>query len=177
MTESLSKIALSGSFYSERIAREAMWDERWMAIAKLVATPLFSKDRSRQVAAVVVTQDNELVTIGWNGFARGIDDNVECRHERPEKYEWTVHAEENALLNAARRGIATRGCKVYLPWYPCHKCANSMVQAGISEIITIEPDWNDPTFAKSFERAAQILKEGRVKVRTVIGEAPKQKAL
>jgi dCMP deaminase len=117
------------------------WDNRWMDMAKLVAG--WSKDRSRSCGAVIVDSRNVLVSIGWNGFPRGINDDVDVRHERPAKYLWTEHAERNAIFNAAANGHPTKDCVMYLPWYPCADCARAIIQSGISEIICIEPDWDD----------------------------------
>ena len=78
------------------------WDLRWMSVASLVAT--WSKDRSRKCGAVIVDSRNVLVSLGWNGFPRGVADSPDYRHERPEKYLWTEHAERNAIYNAAANG-------------------------------------------------------------------------
>lgn len=148
----------------------ANWDQRWMDLARFFAG--WSKDRSRQVGCVIVDEDRGLVSQGWNGFARGVNDDIDQRHERPEKYEWTKHAEENAFLNAARMGISTKGCTMYLPWFPCANCAGDIVQAGIVELVTIASDDSDPQWGESMARARTILAEGGVKVRTMPGEVP-----
>jgi dCMP deaminase len=147
-----------------------IWDARWMDLASLVAT--WSKDRSRKTGAVVVDQRNVVVALGWNGFPRGVDDEVERRHARPAKYQWTEHAERNALYNAAANGISTRGCRLYIPWYPCADCARGIIQSGISEVIAFEPDWNDPTYAADFATVREMFEEVGTYVRFVPGEAP-----
>lgn len=154
--------------------RKTRFDERWMGLARHIST--WSEDRSRQVACVIVDRDQVLVSIGWNGFPRGVNGSIDERHERPQKYDWTKHAEENAIANAARKGNSTNGCTLYVPWYPCAGCAGDIVQAGINEIVTFEPDWNDPTYAESFKRASQILHEGGVFVRTMAGDPPRARA-
>lgn len=146
------------------------WDDRWLGMARLVAS--WSKDRSRQVGAVIVNDRNVVVSLGWNGFARGIDDGVECRHQRPEKYLWSEHAERNALFNAAANGNSTLNCRIYQSMYPCAHCARGIVQAGICEVVTVEPDWNDQTYGEEFEVTRQMLKEASVRVRFVEGETP-----
>jgi dCMP deaminase len=83
------------------------WTEYFLNIAETVK--LKSKDRRTQIGAVIVGQDNEIVSTGYNSFPRGIDDEVEERQQRPEKYYWIVHAEMNAILNAARIGVSTKG--------------------------------------------------------------------
>jgi dCMP deaminase len=114
------------------------WDEYFLAIAELVS--FRSKDRSTKVGAVIVGPDNEIRSTGYNSFVRGIHDNVEERHQRPEKYEWTEHAERNAIYNAARHGAALKGCRIYINWggYPCADCTRGIIQAGIVEIVMPE---------------------------------------
>lgn len=146
------------------------WDDRWMAMARLVAG--WSKDRSRKTGAVIVDARNVLIAVGWNGFPRGVDDHVECRHERPAKYQWTEHAERNAIYNAAAKGVPTLGCRMYIPWYPCADCARGIIQSGIAEIIVVEPDWNDPKWGADFAAVREMLDEAGVLVRKVDGDAP-----
>ena|ERR1041385_3476444 len=144
------------------------WDEKFLAIAKTVAS--WSKDRSRKVGAVIVGPDHEIRSVGYNGFPRGVDDEVESRHQRPAKYRWTEHAERNAVYNAARVGIPTRGCTIYLCWFPCMDCARAIVQAGIIEIVAIEPDWNDPIWADDFRDVPTLLREAGVNIRYLPGK-------
>lgn len=146
------------------------WDNRWMDLARLVSG--WSKDRSRQVGAVIVDPRNVVVALGWNGFPRGIDDNIDCRHARPAKYLWTEHAERNAIYNAAASGASTRGCRIYLPWYPCADCARALIQAGIDEMIAVKPDWSDPTYANDFAVVREMLQEAGLQVRFLAGDAP-----
>ncbi len=150
------------------------WDKRWMDMAELVAT--WSKDRSRQVSAIIVDQRQVMVAMGWNGFPRGIDDNVEERHERPAKYLWTEHAERNAIYNAAANGTALMNCRMYLRWYPCADCARAIIQSGIWQVICVEPDWNDPTYGADFKVVKEMFTEAKISVMFVTGiNAPKRK--
>ena len=80
------------------------WDVRFLRLALEVST--WSKDRSTQVGAVIVGEDRSPGPYGYNGFPRIIDDEKEERHIRPTKYDWTEHAERNAIYNAARMGVA-----------------------------------------------------------------------
>ena len=139
------------------------WDLRFMRIADLEVAQ-WSKDRSSKVGAIIV-KDKEIVTSGYNGFPRGCNDDVEARHERPEKYKWTIHAEKNAVINAARQGKSTLGCDMYVNWYPCDQCAGLIVNSGIKRIFCDkEPDWNDLKWGEDFKRAKIILEEGGVEV-------------
>jgi dCMP deaminase len=139
------------------------WDKFFMDMAKLVASK--SKDRSRKVGCVIVGPDNEVRSVGYNGFPRGIADHIEWRHERPAKYKWTEHAERNAIYNSARAGIRTDGCRIYLPWFPCMDCARAIIQAGITGMVCGEPDFDDPTWGRDFRSGVDMLREAHVGVR------------
>lgn len=141
------------------------WDRYFMEMARLAATR--SKDRSTKVGCVLVGPDNEVVSTGYNSFPRGINDDVPERHERPEKYKWTEHAERNAIYNAARVGTPTKGTRAYLPWFPCMDCARAMVQAGVVEVVGIKPDLTDPRWGEDFARAETLFAEAGVAVRFV----------
>lgn len=95
-----------------------------------------SKDRSTQVGAVVIDDDFNLRISGYNGFPRGVNDNDGDRHERPTKYMWTSHAEENCVAQAARAGVSLRGCTLLVTsLFPCTTCARLIIQAGIRRIL------------------------------------------
>jgi dCMP deaminase len=135
-----------------------------MQLALLAST--WSKDRKSKVGAVVVDWRNVVVSIGWNGFPREIDDDVDQRHERPEKYYWTEHAERNAIYNAAAVGSSLSGCTMYATWTPCADCARAIIQADIRIVVCPRPKqsttesispWNE-----SFLRSSLMLKEAGV---------------
>lgn len=152
------------------------WDEHWMEHVAFKANSK-SKDKSRKIGAVVVTYENDEVCSGWNGFPRGFNDDVPERHLRPQKYKYTVHAEKNAFGNAARLGRATKGCKIYQNLFPCSGCAGMIIQCGICEVITIEPDFTDPTYGEDWAYAKEMLEECGVKIRYVQGELPVRKEI
>lgn len=138
-----------------------------MALAQLIAT--WSKDRGRKVGSVIVGPDNEIRSTGFNGIPRGVADDVEERHsaDRGEKYLWVSHAERNAIYNAALLGVSTKGCTIYVPWYPCIECAIAIVQAGIGTLVCFEPDLDDENWGRGFEKSLIILNEGKVTTRLV----------
>lgn len=113
------------------------WDEYFFELVHTVRTK--SKDRSTKVGAIIVNQHNEIVSTGYNGFPRGINDDNEAYHERPLKYDITEHAERNAVYQAAAGRGGTRGCRMYLGFNPiqaiCTGCARAIIQAGIVEVI------------------------------------------
>lgn len=145
------------------MTRARSWDHRFMDLAKHVGG--WSKDRSTKVGCVVVGPDREVRSIGYNGFPRGIDDDVESRHGRPNKYAWTEHAERNAIYSAARIGVPLRGCMMYLPWFPCVDCARAIVQAGLVELVAVEPDLLHAQWGEQFKLALDLLNESGVKLR------------
>ena len=108
------------------------FDELFLNVAHTVAQK--SKDPSTKVGCVIVGPDNEPRSFGWNGFARGVEDLPE-RMQRPQKYDWTIHAEANAVANAARVGIPLKGCKAYVTHFPCKSCADMLIQSGVCEVV------------------------------------------
>ena len=114
------------------MTRQRVWDERFMEMAKLTAS--WSKDPSTKVGAVIVDDQNRVVSLGYNGFPRDVDDNHEQLNDRKTKLEMTVHAETNAIL-FAQRNLA--GCTLYVwPMPCCAKCAGLVIQTGISRVVS-----------------------------------------
>ncbi len=143
-------------------------DQRFMDIACLVAT--WSKDRSTGVGCVLV-RDRAILTTGFNGFPRGINDDVDARHERPAKYLWTEHAERNAVYGAASCGISTKGATAYVNWFPCMDCARALIQAGVVRLVARSPDFDDPKWGAQFRVVVGMLEEARVDVTWLAGPA------
>jgi len=108
------------------------WDEFFIKMADFVAQK--SKDRMTKIGAVIVGPHHEVRSIGFNGFPRGVDDDIAARHLRPAKYLWTEHAERNAIYNAARMGTSLQGCTIYIT-SPCSDCARAIIQAGIVKVV------------------------------------------
>lgn len=104
-----------------------------MTMAYLVS--MKSKDPSTRVGAVIVGPNKEIRSTGFNGLPRGVAD----RHYRYEDREYKLlavnHAEENAILHCALTGISAKECTLYTPWIPCSRCAKSIIQSGIKEIV------------------------------------------
>lgn len=126
-----------------------------------------SKDRSTQVGAVITSGDDHAVlSTGWNGFPRGVNDDVEERHLRPDKYIWTEHAERNGIYNAARRGIPLLGSTLYSTLMPCCDCARAAIQSGIVRVVTNEPDWSDQhrNDASKHHQSLEMFREAGVEV-------------
>lgn len=138
------------------------WDKYFTAEAELASS--MSKDRSTQVGACIVGDGDVILSKGWNGFPRGVDDEVEERHERPAKYMWTEHAERNAIYNAARHGIKLDGATLYLnTLYPCADCARAIIQAGIKVVYHPRRGEAD-RWLEDFEVAEKMFDEAGVEV-------------
>ena len=121
------------------------WDEMFMLMAQAVA--MKSKDLSTKVGAVIVDTSNKVRSVGYNGFPRGMNDDIEERHQRPLKYAYTEHAERNALYNAE---TSLTGCTIYVTsLLPCYDCARGIIQAGITRVavesMTVPERWKEST--------------------------------
>ena len=103
------------------------WDEYFMGVAKLSA--LRSKDPNTQVGACIVSSDNKILSMGYNGLPRGCSDDDPLDN----KYFYTTHSELNAILNY--RGGTLDGAKMYVTLFPCNECAKAIIQAGIKTVV------------------------------------------
>lgn len=119
------------------------WDEYFMGVAKLAG--LRSKDPNSQVGSCIVSQDNKILSIGYNGFPRGCSDDVfPWKREGTEletKYFYVTHSELNAILNY--RGGSLEGSKIYVSLFPCNECSKAIIQSGIKEIIYDSDKYKD----------------------------------
>ncbi len=111
------------------------WDEYFMGIALLSSQR--SKDPSTQVGACIVSQDNKIMSVGYNGMPKLCSDDLFPWSNQGEplntKYMFVCHAELNAILNYG--GGSLKGAKVYTTLFPCNECAKAIIQSGITEII------------------------------------------
>ena len=112
------------------------WDEYFMAVAKLAG--MRSKDPNSQVGSCIVSADNKILSIGYNGFPRGCSDEEfpwarEGEDPLKTKYIYVTHSELNAILNF--RGGSLEGSKLYVSLFPCNECAKAIIQSGIKTVI------------------------------------------
>lgn len=137
------------------------------------AAGAMSKDRSTKVGCLIVSQTNSALSWGYNGFPRGIKDDVEERHERPAKYLWTEHAERNAIYNAARSGASLLNSKMYVTeLILCPDCARAAIQAGVTEIIIESKALSESSprakaWLENWEMTKTMLEEAGVTVRVI----------
>jgi len=109
------------------------WDVRFLEMARNSA--MWSKDPSTKVGSVIVDDDKRVISVGYNGFPKGVADN-ERLNDREEKYKMIVHAERNALLFANKN---VKDCHIYTyPFIPCSVCAGMIIQAGIKRVVSVK---------------------------------------
>ncbi len=138
------------------------WDKNFLELAKTAST--FSKDPSTQVGAVIVDDDNRVISIGYNGFPKGIKDDHRLDN-RELKYEMIVHAEANALLFA---NAPVKGCTIYTwPFQPCSRCASLIIQSGIRRVVTVEN--KDQKWSSNFQLAHDMMTEARIEIVSYTG--------
>lgn len=121
------------------------WDTYFMAIAKLSAKR--SKDPSTQVGACVVSEDNRILSIGYNGTPNGFNDDIfpwdREGHPLDTKYLYVVHAERNAILNYRGNRKDFVNAKIYVDLFPCNECAKEIIQSGITEVVYLSDKYKD----------------------------------
>lgn len=132
------------------------WDDRFLRLAKFVSE--WSLDPSTKVGSVIVDDKNRVLSVGFNGLPRGIEDSPERLNNREIKYKMVVHAERNALIFAER---PLTDCTIYTwPFQPCTACSSMIIQAGITRIVSLTNEterWQD-----DFNLATEILNEAEV---------------
>ena len=116
------------------------WDEYFMGVAMLAA--LRSKDPNTQVGACIVSQDNIIISTGYNGLPNGCSDDEYPwdRQGTQTKYPYVVHAELNAILNANGRDL--RGSRLYVALFPCNECAKAIIQSGVKEVVYLSDKYD-----------------------------------
>ena len=121
------------------------WDEYFMGIAKL--SELRSKDPNTQVGACIVSDDNRILSIGYNGAPNGfLDDEFPWDREGnplETKYLYVCHAELNAILNYRGHRKDLEGARVYVALFPCNECAKAIIQSGIKEVVYLSDKYKD----------------------------------
>ena len=129
------------------------WDEYFMGIALL--SSMRSKDPSTQVGACIVSDDNKIMSVGYNGFPRGCSDDeypwersADCSNDT--KYPFVCHAELNAILNSGGHNLS--GSRIYVALFPCNECAKAIIQCGIKEVIYISDKYADTPMVKASKR-------------------------
>ena len=139
------------------------WDQRFVRIAAEVST--WSKDPGTKVGAVLV-QERRIIATGYNGFPHGISDDLGRYDNRETKLAYTVHAEVNAILNAAKNGSQTDGSTLYVTFSPCVRCATSVIQAGVTRVICPTVTSAPERWRGDFELGHQLMTEAGILIET-----------
>jgi len=147
----------------KQISAAPTWDDYFVQVARSVSVK--SKDPNCKVGAVIVNDDELIVSTGFNGIARRLEDDQHLLGDKFAKLGWMVHAEQNAIINAARSGVRTLGCKIYVTKFPCFACLQVIVQAGIPWIYTDDNDyWNNDPIDPTHDGKRYVIKEARLTV-------------
>ena len=150
------------------------WKLRFLGLAEYIAQ--WSKDPSTKVGAVIVRPDKSIVSMGFNGFPKGVDDNIERYHNRNIKYELIVHGELNAI-SFANEPIT--GCVLFTwPFLPCVRCAGIIIQSGICHVIApqlpnaLKERWEKSlTGTKNMFNEANIIWEANITQEEILQES------
>ena len=146
------------------------WDEYFMGIALLTA--MRSKDPSSQVGACIVSPENKILSLGYNGMPIGCDDDAMPWDREGDpldtKYMYVCHAELNAILNSAHNNL--KGARVYVTLFPCNECAKAIIQSGISEVVPVRS--MKQALASSPTTPIPALQHGSCSKRPVSGSPP-----
>ena len=137
------------------------WDRRFLRIAEEVR--LWSKDPGTKVGCVLVN-DRRILSTGYNGFPATISDDLERYIDREYKLSVTVHAEANAILNAAKNGTKVEGSTLYVTFPPCSQCASAVIQAGVAKVVCPDPALAPERWRNNFIAANNLFYEAGVVV-------------
>ena len=134
------------------------WNRRFLALAEHIAT--WSKDPSTKVGAVIVDADRRIISTGYNGFPRDVEDLDQRLNNRDVKYEMIVHGEINAIVFANQN---LQGTTLYTwPFMPCSRCAGIVIQSGIRTVVA--PYNDNPRWQDSFKLTQQMFREAQVEL-------------
>lgn len=122
-----------------------------------------SKDPRTQVGAAIVDHRGVVRATGWNGFPRGVNDDPARYADREIKLKLVVHAEANAIANAAAVGVPLEGCGLIVTKFPCHECAKLIIQSGIKKVVAPSPD-SDGLWAGSAVIGCHMFEEAGVEI-------------
>ena len=144
-------------------ARVSKWDRRFLELAIHVAA--WSKDPSTKCGAVIIRPDKTVLSLGYNGFPRGMRDTPDEYADREQKLAKVIHCEMNAVLSARE---PVKGCTLYTTGPNCDRCAAHMIQAGITTFVFHDPEAGfAQRWEKEIERTWRFFHEAEVMVRQI----------
>jgi len=145
------------------------WDEWFMTKVYWVAAK--SKDQRTKIGSVLV-KNKKIISEGYNGICRDVNDDCEDRHERPEKYFWFEHSERNSIYSAAKLGTSTEDSTLYTQGIPCCDCTRAVIQSGVKKLVVhkqwqeFEDLFNWGKWKDQAKRSVIMLKESHIEVVT-----------
>ena len=136
------------------------WDKRYLQLAKTVGS--WSKDPSTQIGAIAVGTKGQVLAQGYNGFPRGVLDNDERYNNRPTKYKYIVHAEQNLIYNATYNGVSLDRSTLYVTGLPvCSECAKGVIQVGVQRVV-MPADFDIKGWGESWKLSESMFNEAGV---------------
>lgn len=144
------------------MSKKRSWVKGFMDMAALVAT--WSKDTTKVGAVAIDPNSKHVLQTGFNGLPRGVRD-LDERMERPAKYLWTAHAEENLVAHAARMQL--EGSTVFVTHMPCNSCARMLINAGVKKVVVGDGKTSMPQ--EQFDAAATMFEESGVTLELNVG--------
>ena len=140
---------------------DTKWKKRFLKLSKEIAE--WSKDPSTKVGALIISEDRNIISTGYNGFPRGIADSPERLNNRETKYKFILHAEMNCIMNALYNGRSVKDCILFVHGLPpCSECTKSIIQAGIKKVITDSKATDN--WKESSKLSLEMLKEANVEI-------------
>ena len=143
-------------------------DSRWLALCASKGRE--SPDPKTKVGCIIVGPDGSVRCEACNTYPKGLLTSAKARTEAPSKYEWIEHAERNVIYMAARQGISTQGCTMFVELSPCVDCARAIIQAGIVEVVVNQDraaEYRSERYSLEHSTALEMLTEACVTVRFV----------
>ena len=137
---------------------DKLWSYRFLELAETVAT--WSKDPSTKVGSVIVDSKRRVLSLGYNGFPRGVEDSVERYKDRDTKLLLVCHAERNALDNSPG---SVEGATLYATLFPCNECCKSIIQRGIKRVVSFVPPPSKQLLF-NYEASYILLREAGVEI-------------
>lgn len=146
----------------KKLKRDKRDNLRFLEVARQIAQ--WSKDPRTKVGAVLVGNKSQIISQGFNGFPREIEDTADRLNDRTTKNKFVIHAEMNSIYNAIFNGASTEGATIYISGLPCcHECAKGIIQTGISKVVMdSDPESSKSPWDESGKLALEMFKEAGV---------------
>lgn len=136
------------------------WCRRFLSLAQQIS--LWSKDPSTKVGTIFVDKDKNILSTGFNGFPRKVDDDPDRYYDRKVKYKMVVHAEANAVAAAARNGHSLKGAICFTTAFPCSTCSGIVINAGATQIYYLEKTSYEERWKEDLDISRLMLDEAEI---------------